>query len=41
VAAFNPQAISVYERAGFRQSESYMHRTNGGEHAFLRMERPA
>ena len=41
VAAFNQRAIRVYERAGFRQGESYMHRTNGGEHLFLRMERPA
>jgi ribosomal-protein-alanine N-acetyltransferase len=41
VAAFNQRAIRVYERAGFCRGESYMHRTNGGEHAFLRMERPA
>jgi ribosomal-protein-alanine N-acetyltransferase len=41
VAAFNQRAIRVYEQAGFRQVESYMHRTNGGEHAFLRMERSA
>jgi ribosomal-protein-alanine N-acetyltransferase len=41
VAAFNLRAIRVYERAGFHQRESYMHRTNGGEHVFLCMERPA
>lgn len=40
VAAFNQRAIRVYERAGFSQCESYTHRTNGGDHAFLRMERP-
>lgn len=41
VAAFNQRAIRVYERAGFHRGESYMHRTNGGDHAFLRMERLA
>jgi ribosomal-protein-alanine N-acetyltransferase len=41
VAAFNQRAIRVYERAGFRRGESYTHRTNGGEYAFLRMERSA
>ena len=41
VATFNQRAICVYERAGFRQGASYLHRTNGGEYVFLRMEQPA
>ncbi len=41
VAAFNRRAICVYERADFRRGEFCPHRTNGGEHEFLRMERPA
>jgi ribosomal-protein-alanine N-acetyltransferase len=39
VAAFNQRAITVYERAGFAVIARYVHRTNGADHAFLRMER--
>jgi [ribosomal protein S18]-alanine N-acetyltransferase len=39
VAAFNQRAITVYERAGFREVERYEHFTNGGFHAFIRMTR--
>lgn len=39
VAAFNRRAILVYERAGFVVTDRYTHRTNGADHAFLRMER--
>ena len=38
-AAFNRRAITVYERAGFRELERYEHRTNGGVHPFVRMTR--
>jgi ribosomal-protein-alanine N-acetyltransferase len=41
VATFNVRAISVYERAGFVATRSFMHETNGGTHPFIEMERPA
>jgi len=39
VAAFNRRAITVYERAGFREVERFEHFTNGGLHAFIRIAR--
>jgi [ribosomal protein S18]-alanine N-acetyltransferase len=39
VAAFNRRAITVYERAGFQETERFEHFTNGGLHAFVRMAR--
>jgi len=41
VAEFNLRAITVYERAGFVTTRSYMHETNGGLFSFVEMERPA
>ncbi len=41
VAEFNARAITVYERAGFVRTRSYIHETNGGLHPFVAMERPA
>jgi ribosomal-protein-alanine N-acetyltransferase len=41
VARFNERAILVYERAGFRRGNEYMHNTNGGEYLFLSMAREA
>jgi ribosomal-protein-alanine N-acetyltransferase len=39
VAAFNRRAITVYERAGFVETERYRHHTNGADHDFVAMER--
>jgi len=41
VATFNERAVVVYERAGFRRGEVFLHETNGRKHEFLRMEREA
>ncbi len=41
VATFNRRAITVYERAGFALTRSYLHETNGGLHPFFEMEREA
>jgi ribosomal-protein-alanine N-acetyltransferase len=37
VAAFNQRAITVYERAGFREVARYLHHTNGADYLFVRM----
>lgn len=39
VAAFNARAIAVYRRAGFEETERYLHATNGALHDFVRMTR--
>jgi ribosomal-protein-alanine N-acetyltransferase len=41
VATFNRRAIAVYARAGFRPRGTFSSHTNGGEHDFLVMTRPA
>lgn len=41
VAEFNARATTVYERAGFVHTRSFVEATNGGSFAFLEMERPA
>jgi [ribosomal protein S18]-alanine N-acetyltransferase len=39
VAAFNHRAITVYERAGFRETRRYVHFTSGALHEFVWMTR--
>lgn len=39
VASFNRRAIVVYERAGFRVTNTFMQQSNGGEYQFAKMER--
>lgn len=41
VAEFNARAITVYERAGFERTRSYVRETNGGAFEFVEMEREA
>lgn len=37
VASFNQRAIKVYERVGFRRTNVFMNRTNGGVYEFIEM----
>ncbi|MFP7479526.1 GNAT family N-acetyltransferase [Terribacillus saccharophilus] len=37
VAAFNKRAITLYERIGFRHTESFDQQTNGSVYPFIRM----
>ncbi len=41
VALFNRRAIRVYEQAGFQPVKTVVVETNGGQHEFLDMMRPA
>ena len=39
VATFNKRAIKIYKRTGFSPHGTYVNKTNGGQHEFLRMVR--
>lgn len=41
VAAFNTRAIRLYEKAGFRRVRTFLRETNGGQHEFVEMSKPA
>jgi ribosomal-protein-alanine N-acetyltransferase len=41
VATFNERAIQIYERAGFRRVEVFMHHEDGADYPFLLMTREA
>jgi [ribosomal protein S18]-alanine N-acetyltransferase len=41
VATFNERAVRVYERAGFRRVEVFMHLTNGDDYPYFLMTREA
>ena len=41
VATFNERAILIYERAGFRRVEVFMHHEHGADYPFLLMTREA
>ena len=41
VATFNERAIQIYERAGFRRVEVFMHHKDGADYPFLLMTREA
>ena len=37
VAAFNKRAIRLYEKIGFKKTESFVQATNGGQYEFVKM----
>jgi ribosomal-protein-alanine N-acetyltransferase len=39
VATFDPRAIKVYEKPGFRIERTFLNRTNGGEYEFISLVR--